>query len=241
MTRRPLILSIVAAASILLWPGTAKAEFLTSVSFDRQLVAPTGLNLGPHFAGTSLPQSGTTSMSLPSGTAITAIYNFFAPTEINNQAAFRIDTSYSVFGNELVSERGAELNGVAIVFTTLSPVHFEFAYSNQAVGNAAIVAAMVNFNGPGVAINFDGAPYIDSGTNPGVNIPLTSGLLAANATYSLKVLMEAAGQSSGSIITGQSLFDFVLTPVPEPSTSVLLALGGLAILIYGIRARLQRS
>lgn len=240
---KPRIPVIVAAAAALLWCNGAYAEFITGVSFDRQLVARTGdtaPTLGPHFAGNSLPQSETTGMSLPGGTAISATYNFFAPTEINNQVEFRIDTSYSVLGPGFVSERGAELNQVDIVFTTLTSVHFDFAFTNQAAGNAGIVAAMVNFNGPGVAINFSGAPYIDSGTNPGISIPLTSGLLAANATYNLKILMEAAGQSSESNIAGQSLFDFVLTPVPEPTTSFLLALGGLALLIYRTRLRRHR-
>ncbi len=234
----PWVPAIVATA-VLLWPSRAPGELLSSVSFDRQLKAGTGNNLGPEFAGTSLPQSGTATMSLPSGTSITATYQFYAPTEVNNQVDFRIDTSYLVFGTDLVGEQGANFDQVAVEFTTNQPLTFEFAFSNQAFGVNAVVAAMVVFNGPDLAIHDSGAPFIARGTNPQMNIPLTSGLLAANATYDVIILMEAAGLDSSSSLTGRSLFDLVLTPVPEPPAGLLLGLGAVIALICRRRWRRQ--
>jgi probable HAF family extracellular repeat protein len=59
------------------------------------------------------------------------------------------------------------------------------------------------------------------------------------------ILNQATAINESGQITGSGMIDgemhaFVLTPVPEPSTTALLALGGLTLLIYQLRARWRR-
>ncbi len=209
----PTLLTLAASAvALLTCPETVSAGLITDVSYQRELrfdpdISSQPYQTGPSFAGISLPVDHTLAI-VGDGVSIAAHYSF---TDNGSAAEFRVDcTSSFTSSNAAFAEVSDPANDqFPITFTTTQPLRY-FMTANS-IGNAVVAAEIDGPGGGGIDTRF---------------VATVSGLLEGNTFY--RVIEGQFGGPGGSSI---SSFDLVLTPVPEPASIVLLALGAAVLLL----------